>query len=158
MSNHCPLMLWHSSSYLRTQISITLIYKGNSNYQMTTNMKIFRNGKFFLYPCLHRVVIQWNNAIYRMNYWVCTAGRYRATSILRRGHAAFFNNHQIEAMIYMPDEIILARMMTSLDLEFEKAMHYYNEGYKSDNEYGFLPQAMRPVCIYSVFTTMASLT
>ena len=56
-------------------------------------------------------------------------------------------------MIYMPDEIILARMMTALDLEFEKAMHYYDEGYESDNDYELSPQVMRPVCIYSVFTT-----
>ena len=33
----------------------------------------------------------------------------------------------------MPDEIILARMMTALDLEFEKAMHYNDEGYERDN-------------------------
>ena len=39
-------------------------------------------------------------------------------------------------MIYMPDEIMLTRMMTALDLEFEKAMHYHNEGYESDNNYG----------------------
>ena len=39
-------------------------------------------------------------------------------------------------MTYMPDKIVLARMMTALDLEFEKAMHYHNEGYQSDNDYG----------------------
>ena len=59
-------------------------------------------------------------------------------------------------MIYMPDEIVLARMMTTLDLESEKAMDYYDEGYKSDNEYGLLAQVMRPVHIYSVSTTEAS--
>ena len=53
-----------------------------------------------------------------MNYWVHTAGRYRATSILGRIHAAFFNCHQFEAITYMPDEIVLVRMMTALDLEF----------------------------------------
>ena len=36
----------------------------------------------------------------------------------------------------MPDEIILPRMMTVLDLEFEKAMHYHDEGYESNNDYG----------------------
>ena len=36
----------------------------------------------------------------------------------------------------MPDESILMRM--DLDLEFEKAMHYHNEGYKSNNHYGLL--------------------
>ena len=30
---------------------------------------------------------------------------------------------QFDAMTYMLDEIVLARMMTALDLEFEKAMH-----------------------------------
>ena len=63
-----------------------------------------------------------------MNCWVYTAGRYRATSIPGRVHAAFFNCHQFDAMTYMPDEIFLARIMTALDLEFEKAMHYHDEG------------------------------
>ena len=93
-----------------------------------------------------------------MNYWVCTAGRYRATSILGRVHAAFFNCHQFDAMTYMLDEIALARMMTALDLEFKKAMHYHDKGYKSDNDYGLPPEVMRPVHIYSVFTTEASFT
>ena len=83
-----------------------------------------------------------------MNYLVCTAGRFRTTSILGRVHAAFFNCYQFSAMTYMPNEIVLARMMTALDLEFEKAMHYH-KGYESDNDYGLPAQVMRPVCIYS---------
>ena len=49
-------------------------------------------------------------------------------------HAAFFNSHQIKVMIYMPVEIVMARMMTALDLEFEKAMHYHDQGYENDND------------------------
>ena len=64
-----------------------------------------------------------------MNYWVCTARRYKVMSILGRVHAAFFNCHQFDAMTYMPDEVVLASRMTALDLEFEKAMHYHDEGY-----------------------------
>ena len=56
-------------------------------------------------------------------------------------------------MAYMPDEIILVRMMSAPDLEFERALHYHDEGYESDNDYEFLPQITRPICIYSVFTT-----
>ena len=44
----------------------------------------------------------------------------------------------------------------ALDLEFEKAMHYYVEGYESDNNYGLPPQVMSPVHIYSVFSHEAS--
>ena len=91
-----------------------------------------------------------------MNYWVCTAGRYRAISVLGRVHAAFFNSHQMKAMIYMQDEIILARMVTAPDLEIEKAMHYHDEAYESDNAYGLPPQVVRPVHICTVFTTEAS--
>ena len=32
------------------------------------------------------------------------------------------------------DEIILARMMTALDLQFEKAMHYHDKGYDGNND------------------------
>ena len=60
-------------------------------------------------------------------------------------------------MIYMPDEVILVRMMVALDLEFEKAMHYHNEGYESDNDYGLQPQVTRSICIYLVFNTEASI-
>ena len=35
---------------------------------------------------------------------------------------SIFTSHQMEKMIYMPDEIILARTMTALDLEFEKVL------------------------------------
>ena len=51
-----------------------------------------------------QIIHQWNNTVYRMNYWVHTAGRYRTTFILGRVYVAFFNSHQIEAMIYMSDE------------------------------------------------------
>ena len=41
----------------------------------------------------------------------------------------------MEEMINTPDEIILVRIVTALDLEFEKAMHYHNKEYESDNDY-----------------------
>ena len=91
-----------------------------------------------------------------MNYWVFTAGRYWVTYVLGKVHAAFFTSHHIETMIYLPDEIILPRMMTALDIELEKAMYYYDKGYESDNDYGLPPQVVKPVCIYSVFTAVAS--
>ena len=81
---------------------------------------------------------------------------HKATSILGRVHAAFFNHHQFNAMIYLPDEIGLAKMMTTLELESEKAMHYHDEGYQSDNDYGLQAQVMWPVYIYPVYTTEAS--
>ena len=56
----------------------------------------------------------------------------------------------------MPDEIVLARIMTSLDLEFERALHYRDEGYESHNDYGLPAQVMRPVHVYSVLTTESS--
>ena len=104
-------------------------------------------------PCQDRLVIKWNNTVYKMSYWVHTAGRYRATSILERVYSVFFGSHQIEALIYMPDKTIVARMMTALDLKFETAMHYHDKGYESDNDYGLPPQVVRPVCIHSGFTT-----
>ena len=91
-----------------------------------------------------------------MNFWVHTAGMYRAMSILGRVHAAFFNYHQFNEVTNMLDEIVLARIMTALDLEFERATHYHDEGYESDNDYGLPTQVMRPVHVYSVSTTEAS--
>ena len=51
-------------------------------------------------------------------------------------------------MTHMPDEIVLAQIMTSLDLKFERALHFHDEGYESDNDNGLPVQVMRPVCIY----------
>ena len=47
-------------------------------------------------------------------------------------------------------------MMTTLDLEFKRALHYHDEGYKSNNDYGIPPQITRHIHMYSVFTTEAS--
>ena len=90
-----------------------------------------------------------------MNDWVHATGRYRSTCILEKVHKAFFNYYQFSAMNYMPDVIILARMMTVLDLEFERALHYHDEGYESDNDYGLPSQITRPICVYPVFITEA---
>ena len=57
----------------------------------------------------------------------------------------------------MPDETVLASIMTVLDLKFEKALHYHDDGYNSDNDYGLPCQVMRPVCIYLVSTKEASI-
>ena len=77
-------------------------------------------------------------------------------SFLSKVHIAFFNYHLFNDMTHMPDEIVLARIMTSLDLEFERALHYHDKGYESDNDYGLPAQVMRPVHVYSVSTTEAS--
>ena len=86
-----------------------------------------------------------------MSYWVSTARRHRVMSILGRVHAAFLTSHQMQEMIYMLDEIILARMMTVLHLELDKPMDYHNEGYESDKNYRLPPQVTRPVHIYSLW-------
>ena len=68
-------------------------------------------------------------------------------------HAAFFNHYQFDAMTYMPDEIILARMMTTLDVEFKRALHYHDDGYESDNDYGLPPksQSLSIHCFHTSF-------
>ena len=91
-----------------------------------------------------------------MNFWVCTAGMYRATAILSRVHVAFFNYHYFSEITNMPDEIVLASIVTASDLELERTLHYCSEGYDSDNDYGPPGPIMRPVHIYLVSTTEAS--
>ena len=80
-----------------------------------------------------------------MNYLVHTAGRHRSTSVLEKVHKAFFNHYQFHAMNYMHDEIMLVRMMIRLDLEFKRAFHYHDEGYKSDSDFRLPPQITRPI-------------
>ena len=79
----------------------------------------------------------WNNAVCQMNYLVSTAGRVRSTSILEKVHKAFFNYFQFHAMANTSDEIVLARMMTTLDLEYERVLHYHDEGTRVTTIMGF---------------------
>ena len=104
---------------------------------------------------LDRFFSIWNNALHGMIFWVHTADAYR-TRILGRVYAAFFNYHYFSEINNIPDEIVLASNMTALDLEFERALHYHNKGYDSDNDYGLPGPVMRPVCIYLASTTEAS--
>ena len=71
-----------------------------------------------------------------MNFWLCVVGMYRETAILGRVHTTFFSYNYSSKMTNMPDEIVLAKIMTALDLQFERALHYHDEGYDSDNYYG----------------------
>ena len=61
-------------------------------------------------------------------------------------------------MTNMPYEIVLTRIVTALDLEFEWALHYHNNRYDSDIDYGLPGPFRRPVCIYLVSTTEAPST
>ena len=69
---------------------------------------------------------------------------------------ASFNYYQFHVMANMADDIALAGMMTALDLKFKRALHYHDEGYKSNNDYGLLSCITRLVYVYSVFSAEAS--
>ena len=117
---------------------------------------ILQDGKSFFTPHLDELFNLWNNTVCKMNYWVCMAGRYRPTSIPEEVHKAFFNYYQFHVMANMPDEIVIARMMTTLDMEFVRTLHYHDKGYESGNDYGLPPCTTRLVWIYSVFSAEAS--
>ena len=59
-------------------------------------------------------------------------------------------------MLWLNDATVLARMLTAINLEFERALHYHDEGYKNNNDYGHPPCITRPVCISSMFSAEAS--
>ena len=91
-----------------------------------------------------------------MNFLVHAVGMYRTKAIHSRVHTAFFNYNYFSKMTNIPDEIVLEKIVTVLDLEFERALHYHEEGYDSDSDYGLPGPFMKPVCIYLVSTTVAS--
>ena len=55
-------------------------------------------------------------------------------------------------MTKMTDEIVLARIMTALNLKYERALHYHG-----DKDYDLPVPFMRPINIYMVSMTEASL-
>ena len=122
----------------------------------TLQHAFFKMENSLFTPHLDDLFNLWNNTVCQMNYWVCAAGRYSSTSMLERFHKAFFDYYQFDAMTYMPDEIILARMMTTLDLEFKRALHYQDEGFDSNNDCELPPWITRPIYMYFIFTIEAS--
>ena len=92
-----------------------------------------------------------------MNFWVHAVGMYRATAILSRVPTAFFNYNYFSKMTNMHDEIVLARIMTTLDSESERALQYHEKGYDNDNDYALPGTFMRHVHIYLVSMSEASL-
>ena len=99
----------------------TLTYNVYSQCQITSQHYFWKMKNSVFNPCLDELFSLLNNTMHQMHYLVCTAGRYRAMSIFGRVHTAFFNCCQYDAMIYMLDEVFLARMMTTLDLKYEKS-------------------------------------
>ena len=43
-----------------------------------------------------------------------------------------------------------------MDLDFERELHYHDDGYDSDNDYCLAAPFMRPVCIYLLSSTKGS--
>ena len=107
-----------------------------------TSFSKVENALFSLH--LDELFNLWNNAGHPMNYWVHIPGTYRSTTLLEKVHKAFFSYYQFNAMAKMPDETVLVRMVTALDLDFERALHYHHEGYQSNNNSGLLPCITRP--------------
>ena len=150
-------MLWHSSFCIKTKI----IQHSHLQCQLylldcLLQHRFFKMKNSLFIPLLDEFFNLLSNVVCQLNYWVYTTERYRSTSILGRVDKAFFNYYQFNTMTYMPDETILARMMTTQDLEFERALHYLDEMYESDNEYGLPSEITKPICLYSIFTTEAS--
>ena len=158
MSNHSSLMLWHSSSYFRTKfppITFTMLTLP-ARLPATLQHAFFKMENSFITPHFDELFNMWNNTACQMIYWPHAAGRYRSSYILERVHGAFFNYYQFNAMTYIPDETISARMMTALESKFERPLQYHDEGYVSNNDYGLPPRITRHICMYSAFTTEAS--
>ena len=85
-----------------------------------------------------------------MSFWVCTEGTYRATAILCSVHTTFFNYHHFSEITNIPDEIILARIMTPFALESKRAMLYHNEEYDSDNDWTIRSSYDACMCLSSI--------
>ena len=116
----------------------------------------FENGKFFIYPMPRDC-----SACGIMPYTTWTIGSIQQEHteqhlFLAESMQPFSTATNFGAITYIPHEIVLARVMTALDLELEKSFHYHDERYKSDNDYELPAQVMRPVHIYSVLTPEVS--
>ena len=95
--------------------------------------------------------------MHQVNYWVCTAGTYRSTSITWKGLYRL-TSITTSSMLWLTClmKCVLAGWWLPWTWEFKRALHYYNEGYDSDKDYRLPPHITRPVHIYSVFSAEAS--
>ena len=88
-----------------------------------------------------------------MNDWIHMAGTYRSTIALDKVHVAFFNSNYSSEMTTRVNEHLLAQFMLPLEIEFERALQFHDESYKSSDNYDLPKLLIKPTHIYSVSST-----
>ena len=69
------------------------------------------------------------------------AGKYRSTVVLDKVHEAFFNSDYFIEITTRENEHLLTQFPSALEIEFERALHFHDEGYESGDDYG-LPKPL----------------
>ena len=90
---------------------------------------------------LDRMFGIWNSAICEISNWIQKASTYRSTVVLNRIYKAFFHSKDFLDRVHRPDQILLAILMLALEIEFERALYLYDEGYETSDNY-CLPQLL----------------
>ena len=78
----------------------------------------------------------WNSAIQQISDWFNMAGTYRSIKILNSNfHMAFFISDYFGEMNTRVNEHLLAQFTLALEIGFESALQFHNEGYESDGNH-----------------------
>ena len=72
---------------------------------------------------------------------------HRSTVVLYKVHMAFFNSDDFVEMTTRANEHLLAQFMLALEIEFERALNFHNDGYKSGDNYGLPKPLIISTCI-----------
>ena len=93
-----------------------------------------------------------NSTIQQVNNWIHTVGPHRSTTVLNRVHVAILNSDYFSEITTWENEHLLAQFTIALEIEFERALQFHNEGYKSSDDYDLPKLLIRSTCIYSVLS------
>ena len=97
-----------------------------------------------------KIVCVWNSAIQQVNNWIHMAGIYWSTVVLHKVHMAFFNRDYFGEVTTRENKYLLVQFTWALEMEFERALQFHDEGYESSNDYDLPKLLIRSTHIYLV--------
>ena len=92
----------------------------------------------------------WNNAIWEISSFIQMAGNHRSTVIIDKIYKVFFHCDNYLPWAHRPHQVLHSTFILTLDVEFELALHQYDEDYATDDICDLPKLLKRAAHIYAV--------
>ena len=90
----------------------------------------------------------------KINDLIHMAGTYRSTLVLNKVHVSFFSSDYFSEITTRANKHLLAKFMLVLEIEFERALQFHDEGYESGDDHDLPKLLIRSTHIYLVSSTV----